>query len=99
MPVKSALGVYTRLPDALSVTTPPATATPTPPTPIATPLTWVTVSALPSTSLSLARTLIVTGVSSAVVKLSLVATGASSTAANAPLTVALDVAPDASATV
>ena len=87
----------TRLPDAFSVTTPPVTATPAPPTVIAVPLMRVTVMVSPSTSLSFARTLMVTAVSSAVVKLSSTATGASLTGVIVPVTVAVAVAPDGSA--
>ncbi len=61
------------LPAAFSVTTPPVTATEPVPL-IAVPLICVTLSVSPSTSLSFARTAMVTAVSSAVVKLSATAT-------------------------
>ena len=79
-PLKSAVGVNTRLPDMLSATVPPVTATLAPPAVMAVPLTCVTVSVSFSGSLSFARTLIVAGpLSSAIVKLSLTASGASFT--------------------
>ena len=87
------------VPAAVSVTTPPVTTTPAPPAAIGVPLICVTVSVSPSASVSLLRTSKVTGVSSPVTKLSFAATGASFTDAKLPLTVAVEVAPDASATV
>ena len=81
------------------MTTPPVTATPGPPTVIDVPSTCVTVSVSPSTSPSLSRTAIVTGVSSLPVKPSFAATGASFTAATLPVTLAVAVSPAGSATV
>ena len=57
------------------------------------PLTCVTPSASPSTSRSLPRTAMVTGVSSVAVNVSALATGASLTDVTLPLTVAVAVAP------
>ena len=93
MPLKFASGVNVRLPFALSATVPaPATVTGEP-TLIAVPLIAVTVSASPSMSLSLVRTLKVTGVSSVAATTSAPATGASLTAAMFRVALAVAVPP------
>ena len=81
------------------MTTPPLTATPGPPAVIGMPSICVTVSASPSTSLSLPRTAIVMGVSSVAAKVSATATGASLTGVTLPPTVAVEVRPEGSVTV
>ena len=76
-PLKFAVGVKTSVPAAVNVTTPPVTATPGPPAVIGLPSMAVMLSGSASTSVSLARTSIVTGVSSTAVKLSFAGVGAS----------------------
>ena len=78
-------------PSASRVTVPPVTLTDMP-TEMAWPSIAVTVRRSPSTSLSLLLTSKTTAVSSAVVKLSLTATGGSLTGVTVPLTRALAVA-------
>ena len=81
MPVKLAFGVYTGLPVTASIVT----------VPLAPCVTAVTVRPSPSTSVSLPRTGMVTAVSSAVLMLSSIASGASFTGTTSivvpPLTV------------
>ena len=91
-PLKLAVGAKVSRPSAPSVTVPPVTASGTP-TVIAVPLMAVTVSALPSRSRSLTRTSKVTDVSSAVVKLSSTATGASFSPVTVTVTVAVEKPP------
>ncbi|MEZ5705916.1 MAG: hypothetical protein R3E56_11895 [Burkholderiaceae bacterium] len=67
------------------------TATGAPPSVMAWPSTWVMVNASPSMSVSLANTSMVTEPSSATVKPSLLATGASLVGVTVPETVAVEV--------
>ncbi|GJD54098.1 hypothetical protein OPKNFCMD_6879 [Methylobacterium crusticola] len=96
--MKSTAGAKVSVPAAFRVTAPFATAT-VPPGAIVCPSIAVTASGSPSASRSLASTARAAGVSSAVVKASAIATGASFTGVTVPVTAAVAVLPWLSDTV
>ena len=98
MPLKLAAGVKVSRPSVPRLTV-PFVSTAGVVVVMAVPLICVTVSALPSTSVSFVRTSKVVAVSSGVVKLSLTATGASLTAVTVRFTVPVLVPPWPSDTV
>ncbi|GJD54097.1 hypothetical protein OPKNFCMD_6878 [Methylobacterium crusticola] len=98
VPLAFGVGAKVSVLSGFSVTAPLATAT-VPPGARACPSIAVIVSGSPSASRSLARTVTVAGVSSAVAKASAMATGASWTGVTIPLTVAVALPPCPSETV